>query len=290
MKAGKINQAIKLLTANMDGGILPLTEETMALLKEKHPEPSSMSDDADIDISQEEVYQVAFEGIDGDDVRKAAISTKGGAGPSGLDADGWRHILLSKNFKEANNELREALASCIKKLSTEYLETFDQEGRLTSNIEAYLACRLIPLDKNPGLRPIGVGEVLRRILGKVFMNAVRGDVEEACGSIQVCVGQAGGCEAVVHAMRETFQEEETEALLLIDAKNAFNSLRRVAMLAIIKRLCPVAHVYAYNCYSIHARLFVVGGKQLYSQEGTTQGDPTAMAVYGIGTVPLLKHL
>ena len=32
--------------------------------------------------------------------------------------------------------------------------------------EALVACRLIPLNKNPCVRPIGVGEVIRRIIGK----------------------------------------------------------------------------------------------------------------------------
>ena len=65
----------------------------------------------------------------------------------------------------------------------------------TSSLEAFLACRLIPLDKNPGLRPIGVGEVLQRIVGKVFMKVFRPDIQSAAGSLQVCVGQSSGCEA-----------------------------------------------------------------------------------------------
>ena len=38
----------------------------------------------------------------------------------------------------------------------------------------------------------------------------------------------------------------------------------------------IAYVYAYNCYSIHARLFVLGGAELKSKEGATQGDPTSI--------------
>ena len=40
------------------------------------------------------------------------------------------------------------------------------------SLEPLLACRLIPLDKNPGLRPIGVGEIVRRIAGKVVVSVL----------------------------------------------------------------------------------------------------------------------
>ena len=60
-------EAIELLTANMDAGVLPLTEKTMDLLKEKHPDPTRLPEDAVIDITKEDVYPIAFEGIEGDD-------------------------------------------------------------------------------------------------------------------------------------------------------------------------------------------------------------------------------
>ena len=81
------------------------------------------------------------------------------AGPSGLDADGWRHILVSRNFGLASEELRGEIAIMISKLCTEKVDLFTSNEMISSNIEAFLACRLIPLDKCPGLRPIGVGEV-----------------------------------------------------------------------------------------------------------------------------------
>ena len=93
-------------------------------------------------------------------VLRAASITKGGSGSSGLDADGWRRILTSNSFGTASSDLRKSVADFIKKLS----KKINSENK---SLEAFIACRLIPLNKNPGLRPIGVGEVLRRIAGKV---------------------------------------------------------------------------------------------------------------------------
>ena len=73
----------------------------------------------------------------------------------------------------------------------------------------------------------------------------------------------------------------------MDAYNAFNSINRAAMLENIKRLCPIAYIYAYNSYSVHARLFFRGGKEVFFKEGTTQGAVTAMAFDGIGLLPLI---
>ena len=93
-------------------------------------------------------------------VLRAASITKGGSDSSGLDADGWRRILTSNSFGTASSDLRKSVADFIKKLS----KKINSENK---SLEAFIACRLIPLNKNPGLRPIGVGEVLRRIAGKV---------------------------------------------------------------------------------------------------------------------------
>ena len=91
-------------------------------------------------------------------------------------------------------------------------------------------------------------------------------------------------------MRNIFEDDECDAVLLVDAANAFNSINRSSMLENISRLCPIVYTYAYNCYSPHARLFIVGGKELKSKEGTTQGDPVSMGLYGIGLIPLLSKI
>jgi hypothetical protein len=102
-----------------------------------------------------------------------------------------------------------------------------------------VASRLIPLDKGEGaVRPIGVGEVLRRIISKCVMKIVKPEVLEVSGSLQLCAGQPAGSEAAVHAMRNIFYADGTDAVLLIDASNAFNALNRAAALHNSSVLCP----------------------------------------------------
>ena len=159
------------------------------------------------------------------------------------------------------------------------------------SIEAILANRLTPLDRGEGkVRPIGVGEVIRRIMGKCVMSVTKQEVIDACGSLQVCAGQKSGSEAAVHAMRSIFDADDTDAVLLIDPSNAFNSLNRAAALHNISVLCPSIATYAINTYRRHARLFVMGGKELLSADGTTQGDPVAMSRYAVSLQPLIAHL
>jgi hypothetical protein len=69
-------------------------------------------------------------------------------------------------------------------------------------LSAFVACRLIPLDKDPGIRPIGIGEVPRRIIAKAILRVVRDDVKEAVGPLQTCAGFETGCEAAVHALNQ----------------------------------------------------------------------------------------
>ena len=83
------------------------------------------------------------------------------------------------------------------------------------------------LDKCPGVQPIGVGEVVRRIVGKAVLATVKMDILETAGPLQLGAGQDAGCEAAIHAMDSVFSEESTETVLLVDAIaicNAFSSL------------------------------------------------------------------
>ena len=55
-------------------------------------------------------------------------------------------------------------------------------------ITALVAGQLIALDKYPGVRPIGFGEVIRRIICKAVLSVLKFDILEAAGSLQLCAG------------------------------------------------------------------------------------------------------
>ena len=90
-------------------------------------------------------------------------------------------------------------------------------------------------------------------------------------------------------MKEAFSSEETEAVLLVDASNAFNALNRDAALHNIRHLCPVLSTILINMYRESTELFV-DGLTLASEEGTTQGDPLAMPMYALATIPLINRV
>ena len=207
------------------------------------------------------------------------MRTSGAAGPSGLDAYTWRRQCTA--FKATSTSLCQSLADVAKRLSTMYVDP--------QAISLLLACRLIALDKCPGVRPIGIGDTARRIIAKAVLSIVKGDIQDAAGTIQLSAGEISGCEAALHSVRERFLEARTEAALLVDASNAFNALNRMSALHTVRHLCPSFSTILINTYRATCDLYI-DGDVFYSPEGTTQGDPLAMPFYALTTVPLINKL
>ena len=146
---------------------------------------------------------------------------------------------------------------------------------------------LIPLDKCPGVRPIGDGEILRRIIGKTLSWTLKDDIQEAVGPLQTCSGLKSGSEAAIHAMKIIFDDEESDGVTLVDASNAFNSMNRMVVLHNVRVICPSFSTVLIDMYRAPARLFISGGGEILSMEGTTQGDNLAMSFYAVGTSVLI---
>ena len=295
MSEGKVSMALRLLTKNSKGGVLsldsmipcgvdssgePVLRTARDDLLEKHPIGKPANTTTLLNPpSQATCYDpILFESLTGDVVKWASLHTHGAAGPSGVDAYAWRRMCTS--FKEASAGLCKALASVASRLCTSLIKE-------PAVLMPFVACRLIPLDKCPGVRPIGIGDASRRIVAKAILFVIGDDIVSAAGPLQTCAGHAAGSEAAVHAMKEMFGDSECEAALFVDASNAFNRINRQAALHNISMLCPSFSLILQNTYGAPVCLFVVGEGEIPSTEGTTQGDPLAMA---LAAVPLIRRL
>ena len=286
---GKVKAALRLINEDsngtplkLDSKISPSSNKTVRdILKDKHPQKQTPQQSAILTPNSPatEPHPIHFERLDGQLIRKIALKMNGAAGPSGLDASAWKRICTS--FKVASAEICNTLASIARKICSRIVDP--------SGLSAYVACRLIALDKCPGVRPIGIGETIRRIIGKAISVVTREDVQEATGALQVCAGHLAGCESAVHAMRQISESPETEAVILVDASNAFNSLNREAALLNIQQLCPALSKVLINTYREDVQLFI-DGESIPSSEGTTQGDPLAMAMYALAITPLIHRI
>ena len=125
------------------------------------------------------------------------------------------------------------------------------------------------------------------------MSILKNDIQTAPGCLQTCTGLRSGIEAAIHATHKSWDHPSTQCLLQVDVDNAFNRLNRNVALHNIKEICPSLVTYLHNHYQSAANLFVKDDcKQevFLSDEGCTQGDPSAMSFYALGVKPLVDIL
>ena len=116
---------------------------------------------------------------------------------------------------------------------------------------AIISDRLIALDKQPGIRPVGVGETWRRLMAKCLLKVAGPEAKTACGTTQLVGGLEAGIEGAIHAMRVLWEEnnkEEDWGLLLTDARNAFNEENRTAMIWAVRHEWPSGAQFTFHCY------------------------------------------
>lgn len=186
---GKIIAAIKLLDPDSSTILVTSSREILEELKKKHPSTAKVREECLLNGLIDQIPPNICDLINEQKIYDAALKTKGSTGPSGMDAELYRRILCSKNFAGEGKLLREEIAVMTRNLL--------KSCYYPSLLEAYTSCRLIPLDKNPGIRPIGVDEMLRSIIGKTTALFLKEGIKSAAGLLQVCVGHSLGAAAAM---------------------------------------------------------------------------------------------
>ena len=107
--------------------------------------------------------------------------------------------------------------------------------------------------KDGGIRPIAVGEILRRLVSKAAMRALSKKAEQLLSPLQLGVGVRGGCETVVHALREAMKDNNS-FVLQVDFQNAFNSANRGTTYNELLIHFPELGHWVTACYGVEAVL------------------------------------
>ena len=103
---------------------------------------------------------------------------------------------------------------------------------------------LIPLDKNPGMRPIGIGERIQGIIEQAVTSCLRSEIINTNGNLQLCIGIRSESETAVHTSFNMLENEENHGILQTGALNTFNSVNKAAILHTMNILFPI-YIYIY---------------------------------------------
>ena len=270
-RQGRLSTA---MARTRSAGLAPASDATLATLRALHPaaEPPTIAKERrtePADASPTDVFK-ALRGL-----------PKGtGAGPSGLRADHLRALTQVEGV-----DVLQALTAVVNIL---------RRGEAPPEIARHLAgASLVALPKpTGGVRPIAVGETLRRLVAKTLVAEVR----EKVGKLllkgkQVGVAVDGGLDAATAVVRDyASRHKGTDRILVkIDYENAFNTVNRQAFLDAVRSDLPELAAWVEWCYA-HPTALVYREHIILSEHGVQQGDPLGPLLFSLAIRKLTEDI
>lgn len=162
------------------------------------------------------------------------------------------------------------------------------------------ACNLIALAKDGGgVRPIAVGEVLRRATARALCRQLAGDMDSFFQPIQYGVQARGGAESASHAVDVHLGLNPGHVAVKADCRNAFNSVDRASIFAGLvgpdapswgPSLLGIVQMLYGDATTLYALKAGAPWATLRSVAGTQQGDPLASCLFCLALHPCLTKV
>ena len=127
--------------------------------------------------------------------------------------------------------------------------------------------------KDGGVRPIAVGNTLRRLVSNCAVITKKTNRKTRYGHLQLCYGCNKGAETAADAVRTLVSTDLPEDFVIvkIDFRNGFNSFSREKLLETVKVKSPAIYNYSVLAYATPSYLFF-GSFVIMSEVGVQQGD------------------
>jgi len=179
MLEGNVHAAVHWLTEYSGGGVLKPSDSTtiggtsmtvLDALGLKHPDPCVLPNYAP--PSMDNLPFLEDSEITRSHILSVVHQLQGGAGPGGCDTSFWHDVL--HHYVSSSAHLRDSVAALFCHLCNSIVPWDD--------VRALMASHLITLNKYPGIRSIGIGETLCRVIGKTVCLATHLDAALICGS------------------------------------------------------------------------------------------------------------
>jgi hypothetical protein len=260
--AGELSKAAKLLTQTP--GIV-VDEAAVQQLRDLH--------------LNDELPEVRVESSNGRDaivnaghVKKAIakLPRLSGCGCSGDTIDLWKAAVSMEGFLEMFTDLIGLIA----------------DGLVPDAIFDILGTtRMIPIPKkDKKLRPIAIGESIRRICSATLLIVCESDIPAAVGQFQYGVGKKSGAFSAIFSVQSLLSLDQD--LFSTDISNAFGSGFRDSMIYAVRARLPRLSAYAerlYNRKTVHLVAKSTGGKPavIECSRGVDQGDPASPLIFAM---------
>ena len=149
--------------------------------------------------------------------------------------------------------------------------------------------RMITLDKNPGVLPVGARETCWGLFANYVLRIMSTKATNACKDNQLCASLRAVIYRAVHCVQALWDNNSSTnnwGYLLVDAKNVFNEINWNIILWTVRHLVQSGAWFVFNCYRHWYFLVICNGKGvaiiLYCREGVKQGGPLTMDAYILG--------
>ena len=254
-------QYSRAMQALVSCGLAECSPAALSEMQQKHPAPRRPQPPPPTSVMPPKNFTTS-------EVATAALSfPKGsGAGPSGLRPEHLRSVLKNTSSALANKALV-ALTKVVNVMAA---------GKVPARVRPFLCgARLVAgKKKDDSLRPIAIGNLLRRVVAKCFSSALAEKAASLLAPNQLGVGVRGGAEAIAHAVSEAVKVDPSCWVLQVDLVNAYNVVDRGEVLERVANLFPECLAWAATCYGTSSWL-KFGDYLIESATGLHQGDPLA---------------